>query len=320
MTKQPKSGRVRGVLRVLGFLAVVNLVGTALYLPRARAAAEELALSRGLTLLKKLEPVLNGADQAMTINGQRLYFAARTTSLPLGQVLTTIERDCHDSMNSLKEQLGALPASVPQELSDPTRWFTVRESDKRAGQVTCFARQSSPGGWRGLVERLSAFARSGELSEIGDARYVVAQRDDSDRFTQVLAMWSESHFNLLEMFPEQGDAPGRDSDFVPRPSNSVRVLSAETPDRPYALRIYDSAQPPAEILAEYDRGMKQRGWARTEPPESTELDWNQSARAFSKDGRAVIVVVNETANEKTGVNLIELGSAGFATVSAGVSP
>jgi hypothetical protein len=316
---------MRGAFRVLTFLTIANLAGTAFYLPRARAAAEELAVSRGLAVLRQLDPMLQGSDQAMSINGQRMFLASRTTPLELKAVLALFEQDCQASSGGLSEQLGKLPtqfqgSAIPEQLRDPSRWFTVRQEDGAAGQVTCFARSDSPGGLKGLISRLSAFAETGELSELGDARYIVARRDESTQLTHVLAMWTEGSFNVLRMFPKSGDAPGRDSSVVPRPPNSVRVLSAEPPDKPYALRMYDSEQAPAEILSGYTKVMEARGWSSITAPQSSEVDLNESSRTFTKDGRAVIVVVNTTPEQKSGVNLIEMGNQGFATVATRQAP
>jgi len=317
--------KLKGAFRVAFFLSCVNLLGTALYLPRARAAAEKFAVSRGLEVLKQLGPRLDGPEQAMSINGQRMFLASRVTPLPLDQVLGLFEHDCQANSGGLSRELGQLPAAaqgdaLPAQLRDPSRWFTLREEDGRAGQVTCFVRQSSPGGLRGLIARLAAFAKSGDLAELGDAHYVVARRDEGSNLTHVLAMWTEGHFNVLSMFPATGDAPGGDSSVVPRPPSSLRVLSAEAPDRPYALRMYDSPQKPSEILSGYSQQMQSRGWSKLDVPRAGEIDLNQSSCTFTKDGRAVIVVVNTTPEEKSGVNLIELGSQGFATVQGEPSP
>jgi hypothetical protein len=323
--RPPIGKKLRGVFRVALFLSCANVLATALYLPRARAAAEKFAVSRGLDVLRQLGPLVEGSEQAMSINGQRMFLASRVTPLPLEQVLDLFEHDCQVNSGGLSRELGQLPAAtqgitIPAQWRDPSRWFTLREEEGRAGQVTCFVRQSSPGGLRGLIARLATFARSGDLAELGDAHYVVAQRDERSKLTHVLALWTEGHFNVLSMFPASGDAPGADSSAVPRPPSSVRVLSAETLDRPYALRMYDSSLSPSEILNHYSQQMQSRGWARLELPRPAEIDLDQSTRTFTNAGRAVIVVVNTTPEEKSGVNLIELGSAGFATVQAEPSP
>jgi len=317
--------RLRAIARVGALLTCMNLLGAALYLPRARAAAEQFAVARGLQVLKQLGPVLMDTEQAMTINGQRMFLAARTTPMPMKEVLGVFERDCHENSGGIAEQLGQLPQEIrgtpiPEQLRDPARWFTLREEDEQAGQVTCFVRQSSEGGLSGLIARLSAFAKSGDLGELGDARYVVARHDASTGLTRVMALWTEGSFKVLELFPKQGDAPGSDSSTVPRPPNSVRVLSAQVPDKPYALRLYDSDETPTEILDHYQRMLPAQGWSQLPVPTTPDIDINDFSRTFTKQGRAAIVVVNTTPQQKSGVSLIELGNTGFANVKLESAP
>lgn len=318
MTASGAKGRRGGILRVIAFLTVVNLGVTAVYLPRARAQVESLAVSRGLEVLKALGPIGEDTEQAMQINGQRMHLAARVTALPVSEVLSLFERDCHEHAGGLGAELAKLPAekrgAIPKELRDPSRWLTLKEEpDERGGHVACFTRASQSESLKSFIARLSAFAKTGELAELGDAHYVVARRDERTKRTQVLALWTEGSFNVLDMFPASGDAPGRDSELAPRPPAAVRVLSAEAPDRPYALRMYDSRETAEHILAFYERSMRERGFTRVELTKSAELDLNRFAQTFEKDGRAVIVVVGVTPEQKSGVNLIEMGSSGFAT-------
>jgi hypothetical protein len=65
-----------------------------------------------------------------------------------------------------------------------------------------------------LTSRLQDFAKTGDLSAVGELRYVLAHRVDGK--TAVLTMWTEGPTPLLKMFPTSGDAPGRDPQEVPR--------------------------------------------------------------------------------------------------------
>lgn len=322
-----RSPRVGGALRVGAFLAVANFALTAISLPRARAAAEEALKQGGLSLLQQLGPQLVGEPQVATINGQRMSLASKVTTLGVDQVLGRVEQYCHDNSGGLAQELTAMPSSaaalqtLPNGLRDPAAWLTARQTatDGSAGQVACVARKDSGGGLKGLTDRLLAFTDTGDLAELGDARYVVARRDQKAGNTLILAMWTDGSFNVPAMFPETGDAPGSDSLHVPRPPASRRVLTAEIAERPYALRMYDTKQTHAEVLSYYEQQMGQRGFRRHELPPtdaSGELDLNQHVRAFSKGGAAVIVVTNDTPGDETGVSLIEMGSLGFAQATA----
>lgn len=322
-----RSPRVRGALRVGGFLTVVNLTLTAVSLPQARANAEDAVKRSGLALLQQLGPALVGEPQVATINGQRLSLGAKSTPLGVNEVLGRFEQYCHDNSGGLADELRAMPGAsaalneLPEGLRDPSTWLTGRQtaSDGNSGQVACVARKGSGGGLQGLLDRILAFTDSGDLSELGDARYVVARRDAKAGNTLVLAMWTEGSFDIPGMFPDSGDAPGSDSRHVPRPPVARRVLTAEIEGHPHALRMYDTQQTHAEVLEFYERQMAPRGFSTHELPPTNatgELDLNEHVRAFSKGGVAVVVVTNDTPDSRTGVTLIEMGSLGFASATA----
>lgn len=324
------SPRWSGLLRVSVFLLTVNLALTAIYLPRALAQAEASVKQSGLDLLKQVGPLVVGPPQAVSVNGQRMFLASKQTELPLEQVLATFERHCRDNSGGLAQAVGELPATVngvelPAELRDPARWMTSREDEGgNGGQIACLARhadQHEPKGrLQGFLDRVSAFLASGDLSKIGDMRYVIARKDEKTGMTHVLAMWTQGPFDIPAMFPPQGDAPGRDSAQAPRPLGGKRVLSAEIPDQPYALRMYDSDRSADEVLDTYARDMAQRGWKSQVIPATPEFDINENVQVFAKDAAAVLVVVTATPQKKTGVTLVEMGSSGVVRTSLHARP
>lgn len=320
-----QSRRVRGALRVAAFLGCANLAFSALMLPQARAAAEEAAKRTGLELLEQIGPALVGPPEVAMINGQRMSLASKLTPLGVEQVLERFEQHCREHSAGLAGEIAALPNGaaaldkLPEELRDPSRWLSSKTiaEDHKLGQIACIARKDSGGGLKGLVDHVLAFTDTGDLSEIGDARYIVARRDEASGQTHVLAMWTEGKFNIPEMFTNVGDAPGTDSPDVPRPIDSRRVLSAEMANRAYSLRMYDTKRSNAEVLSYYERELVPRGFLNHEiPRDGAELDLNDHVRAFSKGGAAVIVVTTQTPAELTGVSVIEMGSKGYSKASA----
>lgn len=325
LKKLYRSRRLRGALRAAAFLAVANLTFSALMLPQARAAAEEAAKQSGLELLKQIGPTLVGAPEFALINGQRMSLASKLTPLGVEQVIERFGQHCREHSAGLASEIAALPKGaaaleqLPQELRDPSRWLSSATiaNDHQVGQIACIARKDSGGGLKGLVDRIVAFTESGDLAEIGDARYVVARRDEASGQTHVLAMWTEGKFNIPEMFSSSGDAPGTDSAAVPRPPDARRVLSAEMAHRSYAIRMYDTQRSNEEVLSYYEQQLEPSGFlVHPLPHASAELDLNDHVRAFSKDGAAVVVVTTRTPAEQTGVSIIELGSMGFSKASA----
>jgi hypothetical protein len=320
-----QSRRVRGALRVAAFLGTANLAFSALMLPQARAAAEEAAKRGGLELLQQIGPALVGPPEVALINGQRMSLASKLTPLSVEQVLQRFEEHCREHSAGLASEIAALPngaaalEKLPEELRDPSRWLSSRTiaEDHKVGQIACIARKDSGGGLKGLVDRVLAFTDTGDLSEIGDARYVVARRDEASGQTHVLAMWTEGKFNIPEMFTNVGDAPGTDSRDVPRPLDARRVLSAEMSNQSYSIRMYDTKRSNEEVLSYYEAQLAPRGFLNHPlPHDNAELDLNDHVRAFSKDGAAVIIVTTQTPAELTGVSVIEMGSKGYAKASA----
>jgi hypothetical protein len=258
----------------------------------------------------------------VTVNGQKMFFASSFTEKSPREVLDVVEEHCRERSGRALRELGILPEkvkgqAVPPALRDPTRWATSRADadDGAAGQIACLAQPDDPNGFAGLLDRMAEFAASGDVSKLGDMRYFVVREHAPAGETQVLAMWTEGPFNIPAMFPESGDAPGDDSPDVPRPSGATRAFSASTPDRPYSLRIYQSKQSPSEVLSKYDSELPARGWARRPvnlDAGGAPIETEGRARAFTKDGRLLLVAVDDWDNGVAGAVFVEMGTLGAA--------
>ena len=327
-----RSARFKGWLRVFACLTVVEIVLAAVLLDSARARGTAALQEGGLKLLDRLGPELVGETVDATINGQRVSIASQFSPLPIPTVLDRFERYCQDNSGGIAEELARLPEGraldqLPAEFRDPSHWLTSRqvEPQGKVGQVVCLVRRASGGGVQGLVDQILRFVDSGDIAELGNARYVVARRAKPGDDTHILAIWSDGSFNIPEMFPSEGDAPGRDSRYVPRPRDSRRVFSAEIEGRPYALRMYDSHESHAEVLQQYADTLPKRGWLDHPMPhvhggENDGEDLNDHFRAYTKDGAAVVVVVEDTPDDLTAVTLIEMGGRGFAQIAPEEQP
>ncbi len=323
-----------GTLRVFGFFAVVSGLSCVLLLNTARAEAEKRTRALGEKLLGQLGPLVLDEPTPFLFNGQQVYFASSLTPLAPQQVLARFEIYCHENSSGLAQVVGKLPSrirgqKVPEELRDPATWFTVPsdKNDANYAQITCFARSEQTTLAR-FTERVKRFAESGDVSEIGDMRYIVARRA-TPKTTHVLAMWTEGSFKLGEMIADQGDAPGSDSPVVPRPPGSVRLLSAEFRGQPYAARIYETKAEPGAVLAFYDRQMSARGF-------EAEAAWKEHAsdvgvtatpsyaRAFTKNGALLVIsaLTEPALGDGTQVAIAELGTRGtsFAVSRRAVLP
>jgi hypothetical protein len=308
---------VWGTARVAVFLGTVNLIFVAVTISSARGAAETAARRAGELLMDQLGPSIIGDSQGVLINGQRLFIAAKSTRLPVEQVLAMFEKHCRDGAREWHEEMESLPTAtaraLPAKLRDITNAMTLRvEPDGRSpGEIACIVPNGEMQGIAGLVHRFSEFAVKGDLSKIGEGRFAMVRRNEKTGVSLVVAVWTEGPFEMASMFPEHGDAPGRDSPYAPRPLDAIRLASAEIEDRPYAVRTYETPRSRAEILSRYATEMSARGWTAQPMAKAPGFDLNGNVGAFEEDGTAVIVTARDAAGGRTDVSILEMGSTGF---------
>jgi hypothetical protein len=200
-------------------------------------------------------------------------------------------------------------------IEDPGRLGVLRGESADEGHLACLAQPRGTSGLMAFLERAGDFVASGDLSRLGDVRYVAARKLDSGK-THVIAVWSEGELRIGSLFPESGDAPGTDLPDVPRPPEATRQLCAMAAGRSFGLRLYDSPRPQQEVLAFYERELPSRGWEplRTRL-EAGRLRDGTSVRAFTRDGHVVALGIGGTNTGKTGISLIDLGAVGRHTAT-----
>ena len=321
LIKNVRQTRWAGVARVAAYLALVNLGISYLLMRSAYAGAEKAVQRLGTQLTRQLGSKVLGEPQVVSVNGQLLFLAAKETELSVKSVLDEFDAHCEAHSGGLREEFEKIPGfdqrklALPESMRDAGRIGIIRSDAGHAspteteGHLVCIAQPKDGGGIRGLLTRVNEFMASGDASRLGDMRYVAARKLGNGK-TQVIAIWTEGTFNIEAMFPDQGDAPGTDARDFPRPPNAVRSFSAVIPDHPYAVRFYDSREPPAKVLAFYDKTLAEAGWA-TRPSSMTEAGpelHGAEVRAFTRAGRAMLVSTQEDAPGQTGVSVIELGS------------
>lgn len=287
MATWQRSKNRRGALRAIAYCAFVALVSLGI---TARSARAELG-DRTLVLGREMLTLAKASHHDVTkieVNGQEVFVGSSVTSDGVRAVLDRYEESCRTkkSHDELVEH-GMLRSGTASE-----------------GTIVCFTKGARTMG--SLSDAVEAFAMTGELGRIGNARLVYARRSPSSGNTTVLTAWTDEKFNLLELAPEDTskDATGADFPEVPRPSGSVRVLSAVASGTPYGLNVYRSGDAPAAVIAAYDTSMTQLGWHA--------IPGNGDAsRLYSKDG----VVLTLAASREGGETLTGLGVAGVAAES-----
>jgi hypothetical protein len=307
-----------GRLRVSIYFACVFAFLSVVAARALRAEVGEASRALGRQLIDL--PNVNGAVEVIQLNGARMQHARVTTTAPVATVLDRFEEHCNANPGALAEVLDEVAAQHPVlfEKNAPKgslRHAVLRNETERDGVLICFVDDRATG-LAGVNELLKSLAETGDLSVLGQLRFVFAERQKDGR-TKVVSMRNEGSLNLSRMFPSSGDADGNDSRVLPRPPDSRRTLAAAAEGMPYALRTYDSGKRRAELEAFYAAWMKAHGWIQAAQNES------EGATAyFRQDGYQVFLTLMEEGG-RTYATLIEAGasaSSPTATVEISESP
>lgn len=252
--------RLKRIARVSAYFAVVALVLGTIATRRVYGAVAKGALEIGSGLAQLGDVV--GPSYRVMLNGEPMNVSSAMTDLPVEAVLARFESECREHAGGLDEELDGLPAtlrgSLPAASKGPAGLGIVSTRDGDRGMVACLARDVDLG-YAGTLKAFGAFARSGDLADLGKLRYVLAERMPSGR-THVLGAWTEGSFRIGTLFPASGDCPGSDLPETHRPTGARRLLTASVEGAPFGVRIYDVAGTPDEVLAGFDDAMPALGW------------------------------------------------------------
>jgi len=287
------------------FLVALGLTGAmgVLAFRTARADVGETTTKLGRDLLPLSDLIESGKE--VMLNGESIFVSSNVVSEDVASVLDRFESHCLDNAGVIGDAWGKLADLTPNAAKMPeaerARWRklgTVRAGNNKEGSVICLARgENSP---EDLTTALVEFRRTEDLGSIGKLRYAYATRRNGQ--THVLAAWTESHFRFSSVLAEgKEDAPGSDSNAIPRPENAKRLLSAGISGTPYAVRVYTSSETGESIRAMYDKEMHERGFKRIGTPED---DWRGYLR-----GGVYIGLGTAPKNGTTTVSIAEMGAA-----------
>jgi hypothetical protein len=256
-----------GVVRAVLVLVVIVVGLAAVSVGQARAAWGERLLGFGGELARWDGFRMASEPRRVSINGAQLELVSASTTLSVAEALDRMEMVCEQRGGIVgAEQASQLLSKPPQGRRS---WLAprVRHETEGKGIVACVDTRG-PLTVQTLTKRLSAFARSGDLRDVGELRYAVAERHGAR--TSVLFLWSEGPLALKAMFPKNGDAPGVDPTGVPRPEASRRLLSGIEHGAPYSFTAYTTPAASADgLVAWYRTGLRQTGFSVTEPSPHT---------------------------------------------------
>ncbi len=279
----------------LGVFVASGLLVTAVVSVRsARAQVNEGLRHLARQLMPYVEQGVMEAPRRVVLNGESLYLSMGTTRDSVEAVLDYYESRCARSSGHLSDSLLALDHASFNRLWAPgarraASIETVRFGDTTGGYVACLdvgETQLTP---QEILRRAEAMIASGDLSRYGELRYAYVTRGTTG--TRILTVATQGQFNILRLFPTEGDAPGTDIPGLARYPSMRRVISAYEDGVPNKLGVYTVRAPAAQVRSWYRDQMAHRGWTILDLPRDRRLPSEIEAR---RDGMVAFEKGNET--------------------------
>lgn len=264
---------------------------------RARAQVGETLLDLGANMMRYAEARNQDAPRDLMLNGERIRFSSGTAARTTADVLDFFETRCEQADGGLSEQLEALRASGALQSSSlgssGNRTLALREDNGQRGYVACIDFKSSVGPSE-LVQRIQRFGETGDVSEIGEMRYVFAQQyeHEGELRAHFVALWTTDSFNVARMFPEDGDAPGHDIEGVSRPATARRVLTGFERGQSYVLNVYQTREDEGALDRFYRDALTNEGFAVVEAVSPTSADAPRTL--IAERGERMVTIVFST--------------------------
>lgn len=288
--------------RLLAFVFVGTSVASVASMRAARAQVNEGMQRLARQLMPYAEQGAMHTPKRVTLNGQTIQLATGTTPDSVSTVLDWYETQCARRAGGLtREMARANPAFGSAEFN--ALWTrlgrragafeVMRGGDAQGGYVACLDMGGDDVRGGALSQRLRAFVDSGDLSRLGNMRYAYVQRVSTG--TRIVTVATDGRFDLLRMFPERGDAPGRDVDGLARFPAMRRVLSAQEEGVANTLGMYSVQAPLARVREWYRRELPSRGWRLADLPRDRrlppEIESHRATTAIFERGQAQLYLV-----------------------------
>ncbi len=253
---------LRRALQALTVAAFLALLAGGWAYHRARAQVSESFWDLGSQMMRFGDAREQDTPRDLQLNGQLIRFSAGTADRSAHEVLDFFEARCRDADGGIEAQLRALREQRPDAFEgDGSPSPILRDENSVRGYVACMDFGQSLTVTE-LGERVQRFGASHDVGDIGDMRYVFAEQYQREGHTAAhfVVMWTKGSFDLDRMFPERGDAPGRDAENVSRPPNARRVLSSWERGQPYSLSVYQARGDESDLVSFYRRSLPENGW------------------------------------------------------------
>ncbi len=296
------------VLRLAVFIVFAWVVAVVWAANRVEAEVQEIMLGLGGEMMQ-MPDADTGRLRQMNFNGAPIQFRTSHTDKPMAEVLDYFEGRCQERDGRLAEQLEELMEQEPRlEGLDPEELDgTMRFDTSQRGYVACLDMGEERQDHEDIINRVGEFIQTGDIADVGHMRYLYAQRVEDDQ-TFFVTVFSDHPVNIYEMFPTEGDAPGRDPEDVARPPGARRLLSAWEDGKPYGMFVYtDGGGSSAEATEETYRTelMPERGWAQVQlrDGERVQVDGTYTS-VWEKGERLVTLVFAESEQGETTTSIL----------------
>ena len=238
------SARARGLMGAL----VVVLAGIPIVRHATRERKVQIAeAARMQEVIQNLQPLAQhaGEGRRVFVNGDPIFFRMQTSTETVAKALDGVAADCQSG-------------DAARMLGIPTLFEHGQRS--RSLSLTKMIRQDG----EGVAATLCVFHEGDDHGEgTAQTRYTLAHENDDHRVS-LFTISTEERADVYAVFPDEGDAPGGDFAGIPRPRDARRLFAATIEGDPYAVRIYETHAPMADMVKQYDADMALAGWTRSE--------------------------------------------------------
>jgi hypothetical protein len=268
-------------LRLALFLSAVAALCCFALMRKAEAKLGEALIRVGEQMLD-LEGVHRQTPTRLFINGATIGIQTGTSTHSVSGLLERFAGHCKDnsSLALPTERLedGILPKRSP---SVPDSDGVLRIESEMRGLVLCLVGNGA-GGLEGLTTAAEEFSKTGRFDAFGELRYLLAKPGVRGGTSYVM-LWSQGPFDLGKMFPDAGDAPGRDPEGLPRLAELRRVMSVTADGAAQSFNLYTSpTQTVDELFTRYGAALESAGYRLASPESSATRDTRAARRLVAR--------------------------------------
>ena len=154
-----------------------------------------------------------------------------------------------------------------------------------------------------MKERFDRFDKTRDVSELGDAKIVVAFEDGVNGGAQYMNVWPDENFNQKNMTPKRReDGVGFDIEDIPRPRDSYRLVTfgQELREADYSIHIYRGVGSIDQVEGHFMRELEAEGWGLSQNFMAGRDMMDEEMAApdellFLKDGREAYISLEPSA-------------------------